>query len=167
MDKLLGLLKVKIIRGVKLVVRDSVASDPYVIVRHHSHKLKTRVVKKNVNPEWNEELTLSIVDPKDKIKVEVFDWDKFSYDDPMGVATIDVQPFVEAVNNITAVARAGGDLPPNNTIIRTILPCRDNDLADPSRIYFFNGKFLQDIVLRLRNVESGEVEIQLMWVDIP
>jgi len=26
-------------------------------------KLKTRVVKKNLNPEWNEELTLSISDP--------------------------------------------------------------------------------------------------------
>ncbi|KMZ69678.1 C2 domain-containing protein-like [Zostera marina] len=167
MANLLGLLKVKVIRGVKLVVRDSVASDPYLIVRHNNHKLKTRVVKKNVNPEWNEELTLSIVDAKEKIKIEVFDWDKFSFDDPMGVATIDIQPFVEAIKNLTAAAKAGGDLPPNNTIIRTILPCRDNDLADSSRIYFSNGKFLQDIVLRLRSVESGEVEIQLMWVDIP
>lgn len=26
-------------------------------------KLKTRVVKKNTNPEWNDELTLSIADP--------------------------------------------------------------------------------------------------------
>ena len=26
-------------------------------------KLKTRVMKKNVNPEWNEDLTLSISDP--------------------------------------------------------------------------------------------------------
>lgn len=27
-------------------------------------KLKTRVIKKNINPEWNDDLTLSIVDPK-------------------------------------------------------------------------------------------------------
>ena len=26
-------------------------------------KLKTRVIKKDVNPEWNEDLTLSITDP--------------------------------------------------------------------------------------------------------
>lgn len=26
-------------------------------------KLKTRVVRKNLNPEWNEDLTLSITDP--------------------------------------------------------------------------------------------------------
>ncbi|KMZ69677.1 hypothetical protein ZOSMA_209G00100 [Zostera marina] len=84
-------LKVKVIRGVKLVVRDCVASDPYLIVRHNNHKLKTRVVKRCVNPQWNEELTLSIVDANQKIKIEVFDWDKFSFDDPMGVAKIDVQ----------------------------------------------------------------------------
>lgn len=27
-------------------------------------KLKTRVIKQNINPEWNDDLTLSIVDPK-------------------------------------------------------------------------------------------------------
>jgi Ca2+-dependent lipid-binding protein len=26
-------------------------------------KLKTRVIKKDVNPEWNEDLTLSVTDP--------------------------------------------------------------------------------------------------------
>jgi Ca2+-dependent lipid-binding protein len=32
-------------------------------------KLKTRVVKKNINPEWNEDLTLSIADPIVPIKL--------------------------------------------------------------------------------------------------
>lgn len=32
-------------------------------------KLKTRVMKKNVNPEWNEDLTLSISDPNLPIKL--------------------------------------------------------------------------------------------------
>lgn len=36
-------------------------------------KLKTRVVKKNTNPEWNEELTLSIADPNLPIKVVSMD----------------------------------------------------------------------------------------------
>jgi hypothetical protein len=30
-------------------------------------KLKTKVVKKNLNPEWNDELTLSISDPRTPI----------------------------------------------------------------------------------------------------
>lgn len=32
-------------------------------------KLKTRVVKKNLNPEWNEDLTLSISDPRTPISL--------------------------------------------------------------------------------------------------
>ncbi|CDP08488.1 unnamed protein product [Coffea canephora] len=47
-------------------------------------RLKTRVVRKNVNPEWNEDLTLSIADPSIPIKLQVFDKDTFSLDDKMG-----------------------------------------------------------------------------------
>lgn len=32
-------------------------------------KVKTRVVRQNVNPEWNDELTLSVADPRQPIKV--------------------------------------------------------------------------------------------------
>jgi hypothetical protein len=32
-------------------------------------KLKTRVIKKNINPEWNEDLTLSVSDPSIPIKL--------------------------------------------------------------------------------------------------
>lgn len=32
-------------------------------------KVKTRVVKKNINPEWNEELTLSVADSSIPIKI--------------------------------------------------------------------------------------------------
>ncbi|KAG9129760.1 hypothetical protein Leryth_015462 [Lithospermum erythrorhizon] len=63
MEELLGLLRIHIHRGVNLAVRDVCTSDPYVIIRFAKQKLKTRVVNKNLNPEWNEDLTLSIVDP--------------------------------------------------------------------------------------------------------
>lgn len=32
-------------------------------------KLKTRVIKKDVNPEWHEDLTLSITDPNVPVKL--------------------------------------------------------------------------------------------------
>ncbi|XP_062168409.1 GTPase activating protein 1-like, partial [Alnus glutinosa] len=56
-------------KGVNLAVRDVRSSDPYVIVKMGRQKLKTRVVKKNINPEWNEDLTLSIADPSVPIKL--------------------------------------------------------------------------------------------------
>lgn len=32
-------------------------------------KLKTRVIKKDINPEWNEDLTLSVSDPDIPVKL--------------------------------------------------------------------------------------------------
>ncbi|CAH9141903.1 unnamed protein product [Cuscuta epithymum] len=160
MDNLLGLLRIRIHRGVNLAVRDVRSSDPYVIVRMGKQKLKTRVVKKNLNPEWNEDLTLSVSDPKIPVTVHVYDKDLFSFDDKMGDAEFDISPYVEAVGmrfkNI-----------PSGTIIMKIKPSRENCLAEESNIVWENGKVVQNMVLRLRNVECGELELQLQWIDIP
>ncbi|KAF2305535.1 hypothetical protein GH714_006290 [Hevea brasiliensis] len=58
-------------------------------------KLKTRTEKNNSNPEWNDELTLSITDLNVPIKLEVFDKDTFTEDDKMGDAEIDIKPYIE------------------------------------------------------------------------
>ncbi|XP_020109734.1 GTPase activating protein 1-like [Ananas comosus] len=159
-EQLLGLLKVKVVRGVNLAVRDVRSSDPYVILRMGKQKLRTRVIKKNTNPEWNEYLTLSVEDPALPVRLEVFDKDTFSNDDPMGNAEFDIRPFVEAVKmNLQGI--------PNGTIVKKVVPNRQNCLAEESAIYFSEGKVIQDLALRLRNVECGEVELQLQWTSIP
>ncbi|TKY61070.1 C2-DOMAIN ABA-RELATED 4 [Spatholobus suberectus] len=160
MDDLLGLLRIHIKRGVNLAVRDVNTSDPYVVVRMGKQKLKTRVIKKDINPEWNEDLTLSVTDPIRPFILTVYDYDTFSMDDKMGDAEFDISPFVEALKvNLE-------DLPSGNIITR-IQPSRQNCLAEESCIVYDNGKVIQDVVLRLRNVECGEVEIQLEWIDLP
>ncbi|XP_022143275.1 protein C2-DOMAIN ABA-RELATED 4-like [Momordica charantia] len=160
MENLMGLLRIHVYRGVNLAVRDVVSSDPYVIFKMGKQKLKTRVVKQNINPEWNEDLTLSIQDPNLPVYVLVYDKDLFSLDDKMGDAEFDVRPFMEAVkmrlNNL-----------PSGTIIRKIQPSRENCLSEESCIVWANGQVIQKMFLRLRNVESGEIELQLQWIDIP
>ncbi|KAK1577908.1 hypothetical protein Q3G72_025919 [Acer saccharum] len=136
------------------------SSDPYVIVRMGKQKLKTRVVKQNVNPEWNEDLTLSVADPSLPIKLSVYDRDTFSLDDKMGDAEFHINPFLEALR-----MRLQGL--PSGTIITKVQPNRDNCLSEESHIVWINGKVVQNMVLRLRNVERGEVEIQLEWIHIP
>ncbi|OVA08653.1 C2 calcium-dependent membrane targeting [Macleaya cordata] len=160
MDNLLGLLRVRVRRGINLAVRDVRTSDPYVVVKMGKQKLKTRVMKKNVNPEWNEDLTLSVADPSLPIKLTVYDKDTFSKDDKMGDAEFDIKPFLEAVKM---------DFPnlPSGTIVMRVQPCRQNCLAEESCISLLDGKIVQDMCLRLRNVECGEVEIQLQWIDLP
>lgn len=81
-------------------------------------------------------------------------------DDKMGDAEFDIGPFVEAVK-----MRLEGL--PNETIVTKVQPCRKNCLAEESHIVLKDGKYFQNMVLRLRNVESGEVELQLNWIDIP
>ncbi|XP_062107529.1 protein C2-DOMAIN ABA-RELATED 4-like isoform X1 [Humulus lupulus] len=159
MENCLGLLKINVQRGVNLAIRDSRSSDPYVVVKLGKQKVKTRVVKKNVNPEWNDLLTLSVSDPNTPIKLCVYDKDTFSFDDKMGDAEFEIGPYFKAI-------KMGLKGLPNGTIISKVQPNRQNCLVEESRIYFINGKVVQDMVLRLRNVECGEVELQLQWVDI-
>ncbi|KAJ1387099.1 C2 domain [Sesbania bispinosa] len=160
MDNLLGLLRIHVERGVNLAIRDVVSSDPYVVIKMGKQKLKTRVVKKNLNPEWNDDLTLSISDPHAPIQLFVYDKDTFSLDDKMGDAEFVIGPFVEAVK-----MRLEGL--PNGTIVTRVQPSRQNCLAEESKIVWKDGKVIQNMVLRLRNVECGEVELQLCWIDIP
>lgn len=160
MEHLHGLLRIQVHRGVNLAKRDVLSSDPYVIVRMGKQKLKTRVVNKNVNPEWNEDLTLSVDDTNLPVKIFVYDRDTFSLDDKMGDAEFQIGPFVEALR-----MKLNGL--PSGTIITRVQPNRENCLAEESCIIWTEGKVVQNLVLRLRNVESGEVELQLQWIDIP
>ncbi|XP_059641521.1 protein C2-DOMAIN ABA-RELATED 4-like [Cornus florida] len=160
MENLLGLLRVRIQRGVNLAVRDVTSSDPYVVVKMGKQKLKTRVIKKDVNPVWEEDLTLSISDPNLPIKLTVYDHDLFSPDDKMGDAEFDIKTFIEALKMKLQ------DLP-TGTVVTRLHPSRKNCLAEESCITWNDGKIVQNMCLRLRNVECGEVELQLHWIDLP
>ncbi|KAL3506462.1 hypothetical protein ACH5RR_031844 [Cinchona calisaya] len=152
----LGLLRIHVIRGINLAAKDVTNSNHYIMLRMGKQKLKTRVVRKNVNPRWNEELTLPIVDPSIPIKLQVFDKATFILDDKMGDAEFEVGPFLEAVrmqlHNI-----------PSGTLITNVKPSRQNCLAEESDIVWENGRVKQHMLLRLRNVERGMVELQLEW----
>ncbi|WMV14832.1 hypothetical protein MTR67_008217 [Solanum verrucosum] len=161
MENQLGLLRVRIIRGINLAIRDLRSSDPYVVVTMGKQKLMTRVVKKNANPEWNEDLTLCISEPILPIKLQVYDKDTFTCDDKMGDAELDVVPFIDAIrmtrfNNI-----------PNGVILSRIMPSLQNCYSEESCIVYENGKVVQNMFLRLRNVECGEIQLQLQWIDVP
>ncbi|KAL5708457.1 Protein C2-DOMAIN ABA-RELATED 5 [Ranunculus cassubicifolius] len=160
MENLFGLLKIRIKRGINLAVRDVRSSDPYVVIKMGRQRLKTSVMYNNVNPEWNEELTLSVVDPNLPVKLTVYDKDTFSADDKMGEAEFEIKSFMEALKmHLT-------DLP-SGTVITKVVPSRQNCLSEESNVVWENGQVIQDICLRLKNVECGEVELQLYWVNIP
>ncbi|KAK8586656.1 hypothetical protein V6N13_010241 [Hibiscus sabdariffa] len=125
-------------------------------------RLKTCMVKKDVNPEWNDDLTLSITDPNIPIKLTVYNHDTFTKDDKMGDAEFEVSSYIEALKMHTSLEEI-----PNGTVLSRLQPTSSNCLAEESLIYLNDGKILQELVLRLGNVECGEVEIQLEWIHFP
>ncbi|KAL6529969.1 ornithine aminotransferase [Orobanche minor] len=158
-QKMPGLLRVTVVRGIKLAVRDARSSDPYVIVRMGKQKLKTRVVKNNVNPEWNEELTLVVADPSLPLKLQVYDRDMFTPDDKMGDAESGIKELMEAVKlNLESV--------PSGTVITKVKPNRENCLSEESSIVWENGRVTQHMFMRLKNVECGEIELKLQWIHV-
>ncbi|KAL4637832.1 hypothetical protein ACB092_03G105200 [Castanea dentata] len=160
MDNLLGLLRVRVQKGINLAVRDTASSDPYVVLTMGQQKLKTRAVKNNCNPEWNDELTLSISDLNVPITLTVYDRDTLTIDDKMGDAEIDIKPYAESL-------KMGLENLPNGCAVKKVQPSRTNCLSDESCCVWNNGKIVQDMCLRLRNVECGEVVLQIEWIDLP
>ncbi|KAG7016631.1 putative ADP-ribosylation factor GTPase-activating protein AGD11, partial [Cucurbita argyrosperma subsp. argyrosperma] len=160
MVEFVGLVKVNVVRGTNLAVRDVVTSDPYVILMLGQQSVKTRVIKSNLNPVWNERLMLSIPENIPPLKVLVYDKDTFSTDDFMGEAEIDIQPLVAATK---AYEKSTID---ESMQLGKWVASTDNILVKDGVINLVDGKVRQDISLRLQNVEKGVLEIELECIPL-
>lgn len=78
----------------------------------------------------------------------------------MGNADVDLKPYVECVQMKLSSL-------PNGCAIKRIIPNRTNCLAEESSCVWKNGSIVQEMILRLKNVESGELVVEIEWVDVP
>ncbi|KAG7189850.1 hypothetical protein KM043_017503 [Ampulex compressa] len=85
-------LRLHIRRGANLLAMDRCgASDPYVKVKCSGRLLhKSRTVHRDLNPIWDESVTLPIEDPFQALTIKVFDYDWGLQDDFMGAAQLDL-----------------------------------------------------------------------------
>lgn len=160
MVEFIGIIKVKVIKGRNLAVRDILSSDPYVVLQLGKQKVQTTVKKSSLHPVWNEEVMLSVPQNYGALKVEVYDYDTFSADDIMGQAEVDIQPMI---NSAMAYGDAGMF---GNMQIGKWLKSNDNALIDDSTVNIIDGKVKQEISLKLQNVESGELDLELEWMPL-
>ncbi|CAL9127464.1 unnamed protein product [Musa textilis] len=160
MRELIGDLKVKVVRGSNLAVRDMFSSDPYVVLTLGDQKAQTTVKPSDLNPIWNEELTLSVPQIYGALKLQVYDQDVFSADDIMGEAEVDLQPM------ITSAMAFGDPELLGNMQIGKWLKTSDNALISDSIVNIVDGKVKQEVSLQLQNVESGEIELELEWMPL-
>ncbi|KAK3433615.1 hypothetical protein EUGRSUZ_L00151 [Eucalyptus grandis] len=128
MGEPLGQLKVTVVRGKGLVIRDFKSSDPYVIVKLGNQ--------------------------------EVFDRDHFKADDKMGHAHVSLQPIVSAARLRQILKVSSGE-----TTLRKVAPDGDNCLVRDSSIACIDGEVVQDVWLRLSDVESGEIQLKIKFID--
>jgi len=157
-----GLLKVMVVQGKRLVIRDFKSSDPYVVVKLGGQTAKTKVINSCLNPVWNEELSFSLSEPVGVLNLEVFDKDRFKADDKMGHAHLSLQPIISAARLRQIIGASSGE-----TTLRKVVPDCDNCLLVESSISCVNGEVVQSVWLRLCEVESGEIELKIKLIDPP
>lgn len=78
----------------------------------------------------------------------------------MGDADIDLKPYVQCFQMRLEKL-------PNGCAVKRIQPKRSNCLAEESSCVWQNGNIVQEMILRLRNVERGELVVGIEWVDVP
>ncbi|KAL8108469.1 ADP-ribosylation factor GTPase-activating protein AGD12-like [Apium graveolens] len=156
----IGLIKVTVIKGTNLAVRDMFSSDPYVILQLGMQKVQTTVAGSNLNPVWNEELMLSIPKSYGTLKVEVYDYDTFSADDIMGEAEVDLQPMINSATSYGDPSMFG------NMQIGKWVKADNNALVNDSPVNIVDGKVKQEMTLKLQNVESGQIDLELEWIPL-
>ena len=90
-DQAIGVLSVTIHGAQGLKNSDKMAGtpDPYAVVSLNSRDPlgKTKTVKGNANPRWNETLHLIITSLADSLTLQVYDWNEIRKDKELGTAT--------------------------------------------------------------------------------
>ncbi|KAJ8603083.1 hypothetical protein CTAYLR_006686 [Chrysophaeum taylorii] len=81
-------LRVRIIRAQDLRASDLSTSDPYVRIKCNGRTFRSRTKLRTLNPVYDEVFEVDVSDPKERLVLELWDWDKFSADDYLGSAQI-------------------------------------------------------------------------------
>lgn len=91
---------------------------------------------------------------------QVYDHDTFSADDIMGEADVDLQPMITSA---MAFGNAGMF---DDMQIGKWLNSDDNALMEDSSVNIVGGKIIQEMGLKLQNVECGELYLELEWMPL-
>ncbi|KAL2593034.1 hypothetical protein GLYMA_12G119100v4 [Glycine max] len=166
MGKQLGLLKIIVMQGKRLVIQDFKTSDPYVVLKLGN---QTKVINSCLNPVWNEELNFTLTEPLgvlnlrereiEREREEVFDKDLLKVDDKMGNTFLNLQPIV-SVARLRDILRVSSI----ETTLRKVIPDGENYLVRERNTNCVNGEVVQNVWLRLRGVKYGELELTIKLV---
>ncbi|KAH9016591.1 hypothetical protein EDB85DRAFT_1898035 [Lactarius pseudohatsudake] len=105
--------------------------DPFVKVSTGNKVVgTTRVIKHSRYPVWNQQLDFPVRQSDKYIRLAVFDWDRFTYNDYIGEAKINISEFSEPAKNVLKVGLYPDDFP---TMREFELPLEP--VKKPGRVY--------------------------------
>ncbi|KAF9322332.1 hypothetical protein BG003_000002 [Podila horticola] len=90
----MGNMAVTLVRGKDLIAADrGGASDPYVVFKLNGKEVhKSEVIKKTLNPEFNEKFVVGVGSrADDQFTLEVFDWNQLSTAKSLGTSSLDLR----------------------------------------------------------------------------
>jgi hypothetical protein len=92
-------LTVRVIEARNLRAMDSNGfSDPYARLQLGKQRFKTKVIKTNLNPTWDQEFSFLVGDGRDVLKLDVYDEDILSMDDFLGQVRVPLEDVLAAEN---------------------------------------------------------------------
>ncbi|PUZ52016.1 hypothetical protein GQ55_6G236900 [Panicum hallii var. hallii] len=90
-------LTVRVIEARNLRAMDSNGfSDPYVKLQLGKQRFKTKVIKMNLNPTWDQEFSFLVGDVRDVLKLDVYDEDILRMDDFLGQLRVPLEDVLAA-----------------------------------------------------------------------
>jgi Ca2+-dependent lipid-binding protein len=96
-DQAIGVLQIQFHGAQGLKNPDPLAGtpDPYasVLIDNRNELARTKIVKENANPRWNESVNIIISSLKDTLNIKVFDFNDFRKDKELGEATFALDRF--------------------------------------------------------------------------
>ncbi|XP_047310509.1 C2 and GRAM domain-containing protein At1g03370-like [Impatiens glandulifera] len=92
-------LFVRVIEARNILAMDTNGfSDPYVKLQLGKQRSKSRVIKKTLNPTWNQEFCFKVEDLNDELLISVLDEDKYFNDDFIGQIKIPVSQVFDSID---------------------------------------------------------------------
>ncbi|XP_077214819.1 C2 and GRAM domain-containing protein At1g03370-like [Tasmannia lanceolata] len=92
-------LAVHVIEARNLLAMDlNGSSDPYVKIQLGKYRFRTKVVKKSLNPSWDEKFTFWVEDLKEELAISVFDEDRYLNDDFVGQLKVSLSNVFDTEN---------------------------------------------------------------------
>jgi Ca2+-dependent lipid-binding protein len=102
-DQAIGVVAVTIhgAQGLKNPDKLAGSPDPYVVVSLNARELldKTKIIKENANPKWNETKYIIVTSLKDSLTLQIFDYNEYRKDKELGTATFPLGNFEQILEH--------------------------------------------------------------------